>query len=144
MVDRFASRNSLPAWPRPVGAGSGTARALAPKSCQSSFSRRLDCRDLFADETELPADLFLDHLERRGIVFQELLDVFAPLTKPLAAERKPRPALLDDPPIDGHIQQVALARDAFAIHHVELRFAEWRRDLVLDHLHACWPADDGG
>src|SRR5207248_7059599 len=60
--------------------------------------RGLNRRDFFADETELPTDLLLDRLERRGIVFQELLDVFAPLTEPLAGERKPRPALLDDPP----------------------------------------------
>ena len=40
------------------------------------------------------------------------------------------------------IEQIARARDAFAVHHVELGFAERRRDLVLHDLHAGAAADD--
>src|SRR5262249_54358342 len=66
----------------------------------------------------------------------------ASLSEALAAEREPRPALLDDLLVDREIEQIPLARDPLAVHHVELRFAEWRRDLVLDDLHPRAPADD--
>ena len=76
------------------------------------------------------------------IVLQELLRVLAPLAEPLAAVREPRAALLDDPLVDAEIEQVAGLRDAFAVHDVELGFAERRRDLVLHHLDARAAADD--
>src|SRR6266545_883003 len=102
----------------------------------------LNRRNLLGNETELAADLVLDRLAGRGIVLQELLDVLAPLAETLAAEREPRSALLDDLPIDGEIEQVPFLRDPLAVHHVELRFAERRRDLVLDDLHPRAAADD--
>ena len=77
------------------------------------------------------------------VVLEELLGVLAPLAEPLAAVGEPRAALLDDPLVDGEVEQVARARDALAVHDVELGFAERRRDLVLDDLHARAAADDG-
>ena len=41
------------------------------------------------------------------------------------------------------IQQVVFARNALAIDHVDLGFAERRRHLVLDHLHLGAVADHG-
>src|SRR4029079_5435832 len=112
-------------------------------------ARRLDDKrrwldgDFFGrDEAQLAPDLLLDRLARRRILFQELLDVFAPLAQALPAEGEPRPALFDDLAVDRQVEQIALLRDALAIHHVELRFAEGRRHFVLDDLHAGAAADD--
>jgi len=76
------------------------------------------------------------------VVLQELLGVLAPLSEALAAIREPGSALFHDPLFDRQIQQVALARDPFAVHDVELRFAEWWRHLVLHDLDARAAADD--
>src|SRR5689334_9030667 len=97
---------------------------------------------LFADEPELAPDALFDRAADIGIVFEELLGVLAALTETLAGVGKPRPALFDDPLLDREIDQIAFARDALAIHHVELGFAERGRDLVLHDLHARAPADD--
>src|SRR4051794_578961 len=98
-------------------------------------------RYTLARQPELFADLLVDRLEDLGVVLQVLLDVLAPLAEPLAVVGEPGAALLDDPLLDGEIQQVAGFRDALAIHHVELRLAERRGDLVLDDLHARAAAD---
>src|SRR6185436_8835364 len=76
-------------------------------------------------------------LDLRGhflVLFQEGLGVFAALAEPLAAVGEPGPALLDDVALDALIDQVTLAGDPFAVHHVEFRFAERRCHLVLHDL----------
>src|SRR5262249_4729120 len=96
----------------------------------------------FARHAELAADALLDRLVRVRIVLEELLGVFAALAETLAAVGEPRAAFLDDPLVDGQVEQIARARDALAVHHVELGLAEGRRDLVLHDLHARPSADD--
>ncbi|MNC85105.1 hypothetical protein D3C83_06820 [compost metagenome] len=70
-----------------------------------------------------------------------MLRVLASLAEPLAGECEPGAALVDDPLLDREIQQIALARDPLAVHHVEFRLAEWRRDLVLHDLDPRAPPD---
>src|SRR5688500_14802885 len=105
-------------------------------------TRALHRRGFRDAETELGPDAIFDRLEDGGVVLEELLDVLAALAEALAAVSEPGAALLDDLPLDGEIEQVAFARDALAVHHVELRFAEGRSDLVLHHLDAGAAADD--
>ena len=76
-----------------------------------------------------------------GVFLQELLRVLAALAEPLAAVREPGAALFDNALIDGKIEQIAGARNPFAVHHVELGFAERGRHLVLDDLDARPAAD---
>src|SRR5216683_7431878 len=99
--------------------------------------RRLDGRGFdVANQPELPADAILDRLADVRVVLEELLGILAALTEPLAAVGEPRAALLDDPLVHGEVDEIAGARDALAVHDVELRLAERRRHLVLDDLHA--------
>src|SRR5262245_60301670 len=77
------------------------------------------------------------------MVAQELLDVLASLPQTLAAVSEPRTALFNHLVLDGEVEQIAFARDAYAVHHVELCLAEGRRQLVLHHLDARAAADDG-
>src|SRR5439155_5421568 len=97
----------------------------------------------FADHAELAADAVFDCLEHLGVVPEEELGVLAPLAEPLAAVREPGAGLLDDPFVDGEVEEIARARDAFAVHDVEFRFAERWRHLALDDLHARTAADHG-
>src|SRR4029453_10553060 len=90
---------------------------------------------------EFLADLLFDRLEGVAVVLEELLGVLAALAEALAAVREPRAALLDDPLVDGEIEQVAFLRDPLAVHDVELGLAERRRQLVLDDLDAGPSAD---
>src|SRR3989442_10175773 len=101
------------------------------------------CRFGFARHPQLAANPFLNRLIDVRVLFQELLGVLATLAEPFAAVREPRARLFDDPFVDGQIEQVAGARDAFAVHDVELRFPERRRDLVLHDFAAMAATDDG-
>src|SRR5689334_4020884 len=69
-----------------------------------------------------------------GILAERRLRVLAPLAEPLAAVGEPGARLLDDAVRDREVEHVALARDALAVHDVELALAEGRRHLVLDDL----------
>jgi hypothetical protein len=64
------------------------------------------------------------------------LGVLAALAEPLAVVEEPGAGLLDDAALDAHVDEAALARDAEAVDHLELRRAVGRGDLVLDDLHA--------
>src|SRR5688572_8559418 len=113
-----AEKSSLPM------ASSSSARIHRPAFARQAF---LDGRDLgVANQPELFSHLLFDLLERLRIFPQEALGVFAALSEPLAVIGKPRPALFDDALVDGEIEQISLARDAFPVHHVELGFAEGR------------------
>src|SRR5262249_39663164 len=87
------------------------------------------------------SDPVLDGSQDVWVLFEELLGVLAPLTEPLAAVRKPRAGLFDDAPVDREIDQITGSGDAFAVHHVEFRFTEGWRHLVLDDLHSGAAAD---
>src|SRR5512147_191086 len=76
------------------------------------------------------------------VLLEERLGVFAPLAHPLAVVREPRAALLNEVAFHALIDQVPLARDPLAVHHVELGLAEGRGDLVLYHLRTGAAADD--
>src|SRR5687767_13211239 len=104
------------------------ARAPGVKHCA------LDRHWFRRPEAELGADANLDRLENDRVVFEELLDVLAPLAEAIATVGEPGAALFDDLPFDRQVEQVPLLRDPLAVHDVELRFAERRRDLVLDDL----------
>src|SRR5262245_15715830 len=95
-----------------------------------------------SSEAELAAHAILNGLAEVRVLFEEVLDVLAALAETLAGKREPRAARLDDLVPHVQIDQVAFARDAFAVHHVELRFAERGSHLVLDDLDARASADD--
>src|SRR5215471_1450220 len=95
-----------------------------------------------ANQAKLAAHAILDRPRDVRIVAQELLGVLASLAESLAAVRKPGTAFLDDSLVDADVDEIAVARDAFAVHHVELRLAERRSHLVLHNFDACAAADD--
>src|SRR5256712_1701792 len=99
------------------------------------------CRFGFARHPQLAANPFLNRLIDVGVLLRDLVGARAPLAEPFAAVREPRARLFDDAFDDGQIEQVTGPRDAFAVHDVELGFAEGRRDLVLHDLDAGAPAD---
>src|SRR5438046_8903305 len=76
------------------------------------------------------------------MILKSLLRVLATLAQTFAFVRKPRATLFDHAIVGGEIQQVALARNAFAVHDVELGLAERRCDFVLRHFHFSAIADD--
>src|SRR4029077_16558595 len=103
----------------------------------------LDRRELDPpSHSELLAPTLLDDARGLGMLLEELLHVLAALAEALATVGEPRAALLNHLVLDREIEQVAFARDAFAVHHVELGLAERRRQLVLHDLHAGPSAND--
>src|SRR3954453_11585869 len=81
---------------------------------------------------ELRAELRVD---RRGDLrmFLEIeAGVVLALPDPLAVVAVPGAGFLDEVVIDAELDQLALARGAFAVEDLELRLPERRRDLVLD------------
>src|SRR5688572_14940258 len=74
----------------------------------------------------------LHHQLRAG--GQEFLGLFPPLTQLLTLVGEPGARLLHDPELDTEIDDRPLPADALAVHDVELRLAEGRGALVLDHL----------
>src|SRR5216684_2122080 len=64
------------------------------------------------------------------IFLQENARILAPLAHALAAEADPRPALFQHALFDAEINQVAFARNSFAVDDVEFRFAERCRHFV--------------
>src|ERR1700680_1447605 len=99
----------------------GSAGAKPPGS---SSDGRSFC---VTDQPELPANAILNRPADLRVVLEELLGVLAALTEPLAAEGEPRAALLNDTLVHGEVDEIASARDALAVHDVELRLAERRR-----------------
>src|SRR5664280_1126045 len=86
---------------------------------------------LHRDQAERLAHVGLD-LHGDVLVFlQKLLGVLAALADAFALIAEPRTRLLHQASSDRQVEQVAFARDTFAIHHVELGFAERRGGLVL-------------
>src|SRR6267142_1619112 len=68
------------------------------------------------------------------VFLQENPRILTALAHALAAEADPRPALFQHTFIDAEINQVTFARNSFAVHDVELGFAERRRHFVLHHF----------
>src|SRR5271166_1744254 len=76
------------------------------------------------------------------IVFQELAGVFAALADALAFVAEPGAGFFEDVVVHGDVEQIAFARDAFAVEDVELGFAEGRGDFVFDDFYAGARAGD--
>src|SRR5580658_9225726 len=70
------------------------------------------------------------------VVFKELAGVFAALADALALIAEPRPGFLEKVVVHGDIEQVAFARNAFAVKDVKLGFTERRSYFVLHHFYA--------
>src|SRR5829696_8023051 len=68
------------------------------------------------------------------MLFQGLLGILSALPKPFALIRKPGATLFHSSLSHCQIQQIALARNPFAVHDVELNLTERRRDFVLRHF----------
>ncbi len=92
----------------------------------------------------LVTDLRLDGVGDIGVLFEERLGVGAALSQALVVVAEEGAALGDDVVHHAEVEQGALARDALAVHDVELRLLERRRDLILDHLDADAVADGLG
>src|SRR6266478_1308466 len=70
------------------------------------------------------------------VFLQEYPRILTPLAYALAAEADPRPALFQHALLNAEVNQVAFARNSFAVDDVEFRLAERRRHFVLHHLRA--------
>ncbi len=77
-----------------------------------------------------------DPIPQLDIFLEQILHVLASLSEALALVREPRTALFDDVIVRCEIDQIAFARDAFAVHDVELGLAERRSAFVLNNLYA--------
>src|SRR5215470_14722019 len=92
-------------------------------------------------EPELLPHLRLDRGRDLRMLAQEVARVLATLADALALEGVPGPGLLEDALLRVDVDKLALLRDAGAVEDVELDLPEWRRDLVLHHLHLGAAAD---
>src|SRR5581483_6868381 len=113
-----------------------------PGSRGFRFRRRLGRRSFRLRQPEQLAQLGVDRVANVGVVPQKLARILPALSDSLAFIAEPRTALLNDVLRHAEVDQVALARDAFAIDDVELRFAKRRCNFVLHHLDLCAAADD--
>src|SRR5581483_1918535 len=98
--------------------------------------------DLLGDQAGVLTDRGLDLGGDIGIVLQEGLGVLAALPDALAVIGEPGARLLDHTGLDAEVDDLAILRDALAVHDVELDLLERRRELVLDHLDAGLVAGD--
>src|SRR5688500_7670353 len=89
----------------------------------------------------LLADARLDLARERRVLLQEVARVVLALAEPVALVDVPGARLLQHAEVDADLEHLAFARDAVAVHDVELCLLERRRDLVLDDLHARLGAD---
>src|SRR5258708_11565877 len=69
------------------------------------------------------------------IFFHELFGALASLATAFSSVAEPSAGFFQDFFGYGQVNHVTLAGNAFAVHDVELRLAEWRSGLVLDDLH---------
>src|ERR1041385_3993462 len=101
------------------------------RGCRGRLLRRWDGRN--GQTHDFPQREF-DPAAVIRVLLQELARIFPALAETSALEREPRAALFDNILIDGKIQDVAFARDAFAIHDVEFSFTKRRSNFVLNNL----------
>ena len=78
------------------------------------------------------------------MVLEELLGRLATLTQAHIAHGEPCAGLVHDAVFDAQIDQLACARNALAVHNVELGLLKRGRDLVFDHLDTGVAADHLG
>src|SRR5712692_1829634 len=119
-------RQSLTALGHGGAAGPSGRLLLISGSCGRFrlFGGRCFC-GLFTDrQAERALHVTLDALQHFRLILQSLLRVLASLAQAFALIRKPRAAFFDYAIIRSQIEQVAFARNAFAVHYVELGLAE--------------------
>src|SRR5690242_10457925 len=68
------------------------------------------------------------------VVLQELTGILASLANAFTLVAEPGAGLLENVVVHRQIEQIAFSGNPFAVQDVELRLAERRRYLVLDHL----------
>src|SRR5580704_8928856 len=100
-----------------------TRRAGGAGTCAGAAVSRRDAQ-LFAQRA---FHLFADVL----VFLEEDTRVFAALAHAFAAETDPRAGLLEDTLVHTQVNEIAFARNAFAVENVEFGFAERRSYLVL-------------
>src|SRR6185369_14389015 len=108
--------------------------------CTSESLLRVCVRRQQRDAQRL-AHLVLDLARQFGVLAQELARVVAALADLLAVVGIPGTRFLQDMRGHAHVDDLAVAADAFAEQDVEFRRLERRRDLVLDDLHLGLVAD---
>src|ERR1019366_5009519 len=82
-----------------------------------------------------------DLLGELGVAAEQVADVVPALAQPHLAVAEPGATLVDDPRLDGSVQNTALVGDALVVEKVELHGTEGSGHLVLDHPHPDPPAD---
>src|SRR5882724_1230220 len=104
--------------------------------CRSGLCARSSSLDLFFTHRHSKFDLHfpLDAFENLRLLLQRRLGILASLSQAIALIGKPRTTLVDDVLCDGQIQNIAFARDAFAIHDVKLALTERRRHFIFRDL----------
>src|SRR6185312_1867901 len=145
---RSARRATRCATSLPDDNGSPLPAGASPsRSVTSEVDRRGERLDIGVEhraDAELLLDALLDLGGDIGVVTQELAGVLLALPHLVAFVRVPGAGLADDPLLDAHVDERALAADADAVEDVELGLLERRRDLVLHHLDARAVADHVG
>src|SRR6202050_1566156 len=99
------------------------------------------CLNTLRRRHHLDANLLFDLRGNVGVLLQIHARIVLALTDPLAVVAVPGSGLVDDSLRGADLDDLAFARDAGAIHDLELSFAKWRRHLVLDDLDTCLVAD---
>src|SRR5512145_1308531 len=160
----MAASTRRPSWPlrrsravsswrlksRPASRASAAARTfltspneLGEVAGASGFGGRLTRRSLaLLRRQQLGPQRGLDLGGGLAVLLQVRADVFLALADALAVVRVPGAGLLDQVLRDAQLDDLTFARDAGAVHDLELGLAERRRNLVLDDLDARLVADD--
>src|SRR5690242_13848924 len=96
-------------------------RALEPLTAPSySFTGIRSGLRIAWRQSHVLSELLLDCACHLRVLLEEGFRVLPALAKPLAFVREPRAALLDNLSLGTLIDEIALARDALAVHDVEL------------------------
>src|SRR5205807_5777951 len=129
-VPRYARDDNAALFPN-CAVGLGGARFAA-----------FDHGQLGAADAEGPANFPFDFGAEVGVLLDEQFGVFASLAEAHVAVGEPGAGLLDDLVLDTDVDELAGLGDPLAVADVELRLAERRGALVLDHLDFDARADD--
>ena len=120
-----------------MGGGCGLGRLLGGFGGGEllRFGRRLAvsfrCCGGIRQQTELFAQFVFDLAANVGVFLQENPRIFAALAEAFVLVRNPGAGFFEQAFGDAEINQIAFARDAFAVDDVEFGFAERRGDFVL-------------
>ena len=81
-------------------------------------------------------------MRQAGVVFQVFADIVLALANFLAIVAVPGAGFFDELVRDAQFDHFAFAADAFTVQNIEISLTERRADLVLDHFHSGFVADD--